>query len=296
MKRCNRMIDIGRRHFLRGGATAAAAAVAAGAIPSTAEATPALARVSYPSKKIGNVRELKVDKPVQITYPDKDLPGVILKLGRRVEGGVGPDGDIVAFSTLCPHKGFPLAYVAADKTLNCPGHYSRFDCEKGGQEIFGHATQNLPQFRLTCRFSGRHQCRRRRRADLWPPQQRALRLEEAAMTYKRNIDRLPIPPKDANVQNVVCHYCIVGCGYKAISWDVDKQGGRAGRHNFFGADLTKQQEAETAAWFSPAMYNIVKQNGRDVHLVIKPDKHCEVNSGLGLDPRRAPGRALLSRR
>ena len=29
------------------------------------------------------------------------------------------------------------------------------------------------------------------------------------------------------------------------------------------------------------MYNIVKQNGRDVHIVIKPDKDCVVNSGLG---------------
>jgi arsenite oxidase large subunit len=29
------------------------------------------------------------------------------------------------------------------------------------------------------------------------------------------------------------------------------------------------------------MYNIVQQDGRDVHIVIKPDKDCEVNSGLG---------------
>ena len=36
----------------------------------------------------------------------------------------------------------------ADKSLNCPGHYSRFDCEKGGQQIWGHATQNLAQFAL----------------------------------------------------------------------------------------------------------------------------------------------------
>ena len=63
------------------------------------------------------------------------------------------------------------------------------------------------------------------------------------MTYKRNIDRLPIPPKGAKVQNVVCHYCIVGCGYHAISWDVDKQGGRAPDQNFFGVDLSKQQNA-----------------------------------------------------
>ncbi len=101
------------------------------------------------------------------------------------------------------------------------------------------------------------------------------------MTYKRNVDRLPIPPKGAKVQNVVCHYCIVGCGYKAVSWDVDKQGGPKPGQNFFGVDLTKQQPPETTAWFSPAMYNIVKQNGRDVHLVLMPDHGCEVNSGLG---------------
>ena len=29
-----------------------------------------------------------------------------------------------------------------------PGHYSRFDCEAGGQQVWGHATQNLPQFEL----------------------------------------------------------------------------------------------------------------------------------------------------
>ncbi len=44
------------------------------------------------------------------------------------------------------------------------------------------------------------------------------------MAFKRNIDRLPIPPKNARVQTVVCHYCIVGCGYKAISWPIDQQG------------------------------------------------------------------------
>jgi arsenite oxidase small subunit len=154
MKACDQLIQLGRRQFLRGGATAAATAVAAGAIAGRAQATPALARINYPSTKLANVKDLKVDNPVQIAYPDADSPGVVIKLGRKVEGGVGPDGDIVAFSTLCPHKGFPLGYVAADKTLNCPGHYSRFDCEKGGLEIWGHATQNLPQFRLSVASNG----------------------------------------------------------------------------------------------------------------------------------------------
>jgi arsenite oxidase large subunit len=101
------------------------------------------------------------------------------------------------------------------------------------------------------------------------------------MTYKRNIDRLPIPPKDAKVHNVTCHFCIVGCGYHAYSWDVNKQGGMAADQNAFGVDLSKQQAAETVNWFAPAMHNIVKQNGRDVHIVIKPDHDCVVNSGLG---------------
>ena len=101
------------------------------------------------------------------------------------------------------------------------------------------------------------------------------------MAYKRNIDRLPIIPADAKKQTAVCHYCIVGCGYHAYTWPVNKQGGTAPSENAFNTDLSKQQPAETAAWYSPSMYNIVKQNGQDVHIVIKPDKGCVVNSGLG---------------
>jgi DNA-binding NtrC family response regulator len=43
-------------------------------------------------------------------------------------------------------------------------------------------------------------------------------LREDPMAYKRQIDRLPIIPADATRHNVVCHYCIVGCGYHAYSW------------------------------------------------------------------------------
>ena len=100
------------------------------------------------------------------------------------------------------------------------------------------------------------------------------------MAYKRHIDRLPIVPKNAKRHNVTCHYCIVGCGYHAYTWPANKQGGTAPGQNAFGADLSKQQPAETANWYAPSMYNIVKQNGEDVHLVIKPDDKCEVNSGL----------------
>ena len=99
------------------------------------------------------------------------------------------------------------------------------------------------------------------------------------MAYKRQVDRLPIIPADAKEQNVTCHYCIVGCGYKAYTWPVNKQG--TATSNKFGVDLSQQQSQETEYWYSPSMYNIVQQDGQDVHLVIKPDVNCSVNSGLG---------------
>lgn len=101
------------------------------------------------------------------------------------------------------------------------------------------------------------------------------------MAFKRHVDRLPIIPADAKRHNVTCHYCIVGCGYNAYTWPVNKQGGTAPNENAMGADLTQQLPPDSDAWYSPSMYNVVKQNGQDVHLVIKPDKDCVVNSGLG---------------
>ncbi|NJO36307.1 MAG: arsenate reductase (azurin) small subunit [Rhizobiales bacterium] len=148
MQGCKRLVDVGRRQFLRGGAVTAVGAAAATFVAQPARKAQAAARVEYPSNRLANVADLVLDEPLDVAYPDEDAPGVLLKLGQAVEGGVGPDGDIVGFSTICPHKGFALAYNAERRTFNCPGHYSVFDCEAGGQQTWGHATQNLPQYML----------------------------------------------------------------------------------------------------------------------------------------------------
>jgi arsenite oxidase small subunit len=149
MKRCDLLVDVGRRKFLSGAGLAAVGVAATTSLaPSSAKAAVPAARVDYPSARLANVKDLKVNEPKDVAYPDANAPGTLIKLGTKVPGGVGPDGDIVGFSIICPHKGFPLAYNAKDKTLNCPGHYSRFDCEAGGQQIWGQATQNLPQYTL----------------------------------------------------------------------------------------------------------------------------------------------------
>lgn len=148
MSRCDRMVDVGRRKFMSGAGLAAAGAAVTSMVPVPAKAAPQAARVEYPANRLANVAELKVNEPKEVSYPDDNAPGVLLKLGKRVLGGVGADGDVVGYSTTCPHKGFPLSYNADDKTMNCPGHYSRFDCEAGGLQVWGHATQNLPQYVL----------------------------------------------------------------------------------------------------------------------------------------------------
>ena len=151
MKRRGTTVDVGRRRFLGGMAAASAAAATVSAPPAKAAPT---ARVEYPSNRLANIRDLKGNEPLNVVYPDDDAPGVLVKLGRATPNGVGPGGDIVGFSTICPHRGFPLSYNISDRTFNCPAHYSRFDCEAGGQQIWGHATQNLPQYVLRIDANG----------------------------------------------------------------------------------------------------------------------------------------------
>ncbi len=147
-----------RRHFLAGSAavTAAtalavttgggdttpmvAAAVAQNAITATQSMTDFLPRTS-----IAKISALKVGQPVNAMYPDPQSPVVILKTGRKMADGVGPDGDIVAYSAICTHKGCQVVYRADNGILICPCHFSAFDPNKGGMQIIGQATTNLPQ-------------------------------------------------------------------------------------------------------------------------------------------------------
>ncbi len=152
MKQCDALVDIRRRAFFARTAALASGATAALAVPARAAPSPAM--LAYPTQRLANIADLKLNEPLAISYPDPASPGVLLKLGAPVADGAGPDGDIVAFSTMCPHKGFPLNYNQADRSFSCPGHYSRFDAEQGGLEIWGQATQNLPQFRLAVDAAG----------------------------------------------------------------------------------------------------------------------------------------------
>lgn len=142
---------ISRRDFLKiSGGVAAGAGVAAAGV-SNAEAKPAeagRANLPYPVKAVVRVRDLKVNVPVSFNYPDNASPCALVKMGHAVPGGVGPDADVVAYSTLCTHMGCPVSYDTATRTFRCPCHFSIFDSEMAGQMVCGQATENLPQIIL----------------------------------------------------------------------------------------------------------------------------------------------------
>ncbi|MEK9722075.1 MAG: arsenate reductase (azurin) small subunit [Rhodospirillaceae bacterium] len=141
------MSGVNRRDFIKTG-VAGLAATAAGVSPRlTDAATPA----SYPAIDIAPLDSLAPGAEVAFEYPDPNAPSLLMRLKSPAAGGVGPDGDIVAFSMLCTHKGCPLNSLADRQMLVCPCHWSSFDPAKGGRLVIGQASQALPQIRLEVR-------------------------------------------------------------------------------------------------------------------------------------------------
>ena len=137
------MADISRRDFIQ--VTSASAALLLSGLDNTVIAAPAK---GYPMKRIGNIRNLKENEPVDFIYPDDQSPCVLLKLGNEAIGGVGPSKNVVAFSTLCTHMGCPVSF--SQGRLICKCHYSMFDVSRNGQSYQGLASQWIAQ--ITLRF------------------------------------------------------------------------------------------------------------------------------------------------
>ena len=146
------MSKLSRRGFLTtsGSGVAAGAAATLGGVAAAPEASAATrGGAAYEPKSVARATGLSTNVPVQFTYPDPSSPCTLVKLGRAAPGGVGPDGDIVAYSSLCTHMGCPVAYDAERKVFKCACHYSTFDAELAGQMICGQATEDLPRIVLS---------------------------------------------------------------------------------------------------------------------------------------------------
>ena len=138
-----------RRKFMVAGAAGAAGLVAAQALPGRARAaTGSPDTAAYPVVEVTRLADLDPGATLDFAYPDDDSPALLIRLPEPVEGGIGPEGDIVAFSILCTHKGCPVSYKPKHKMLICPCHWSTFDPAKAGTLVIGQASQGLPRIRL----------------------------------------------------------------------------------------------------------------------------------------------------
>lgn len=115
----------------------------------------------FPRFKVANVSDLGGGKTVTFNYPLDNEPNVLAKLGAKAEGGVGPDGDIVAFSLICQHLGCIWGYIPTGSSPKCDSSYkateavgyccchgSVYDLADGAKVIAGPSPRPQPQVTL----------------------------------------------------------------------------------------------------------------------------------------------------
>ena len=107
---------------------------------------------------VANLSDVTPNKPIEFSYPLQETPNFLVKLGVNATGGIGPDGDIVAFSMICQHLGCIFGYVEAGKPATCnPGyrgsgpvgycccHGTVYDLVNGAAVLAGPSPRAVPQ-------------------------------------------------------------------------------------------------------------------------------------------------------
>jgi len=142
-------------------------AIASSSSASSSTATTSTSSSPFPQLMIANVSDLVVSTPVSFNYPLEETPNILVKLGVKAAGGVGPDGDIVAYSVVCQHLGCITAFLptgkgpACDPSYKAPGpegycccHGSIYDFVNGAAVLGGPAQRPVPQVLLSIDSSG----------------------------------------------------------------------------------------------------------------------------------------------
>ena len=127
-----------------------ATAPATEAVAAPVEVIPAVV-TKHPRVRLAALADLDGGAVIDFDYPAEGASASLFKLGKAAAGGVGPDGDIVAFATDCTHMGCPLRglFNAEHSVLGpCACHFTTFDLTHRGMVVLGQATENLPQILL----------------------------------------------------------------------------------------------------------------------------------------------------
>jgi arsenite oxidase small subunit len=157
-------LAMNRRNFLKlaaAGGGAIAILGLASAIKAVTFIPPVTTQLAWPKIKVANINSLQLLKPVTFNYPLTNTPNLLVKLGVKAKGGIGPDQDIVAFSDICQHlgcfygfvppQGSPPCNKSYEASLSegyCCCHGSQYDFSDGAKVIGGPAPRPVPQVQL----------------------------------------------------------------------------------------------------------------------------------------------------
>lgn len=153
-----------RRDFLKLVA-AAGGAITLGALASSLKPLTFIPQqavtLSWPRLFVVNIDSLNPLEPITFNYPLTNTPNMLIKLGQKAENGVGPDQDIVAFSSVCQHLGCFYGFLAPNASPPCNSSYvatipmgyccchgSQYDLLEGAKVISGPAPRPVPQVKL----------------------------------------------------------------------------------------------------------------------------------------------------
>lgn len=136
---------ISRRKLLKTAGCAGAAAVVLGSFANDASAA---SKATYPQVKVAKLKEIKKGRPIKFDYPLTGRKSVLIDCGCVVEGGVGPNKSIVAYSMFCTHLGCGVDLDAGSGNLICECHQTVYDPKRSGRVVEGPAPSNLPMVNL----------------------------------------------------------------------------------------------------------------------------------------------------
>ncbi|MGD0645821.1 MAG: cytochrome b5 domain-containing protein [Candidatus Bathyarchaeia archaeon] len=153
-----------RREFLKL-AAAAGGAITIAAVLSTFKAATFVPKststLAWPTVTVTNINQLTNLTPLIFNYPLTNTPNILVKLGVAAANGIGPNGDIVAFSAICQHLGCQYSFISPGGSPVCNSSYkaaipmgyccchgSQYDFVHGAKVIGGPAPRPVPMVQL----------------------------------------------------------------------------------------------------------------------------------------------------
>jgi arsenite oxidase large subunit len=106
-------------------------------------------------------------------------------------------------------------------------------------------------------------------------------MSERSTPFFQPEDRVPLPPKHAEVLTTCCDYCVMACGYKVYRWPANSPDGGPWKHeNAFGRNFPLRPLQ--GGWVGPNQFTQALYKGQLYNIVVVADPQAKVvNPGGG---------------